>query len=519
MADNRPERRRLIEARGLTKVFDGVTVLKDVDLDIWAGEIQGLVGANGSGKSTLIKILSGYHKASGGRVAVFAGPQDVEPTLAVVHQDLGLVESMSVMEYIALSCGYSVGAVGRIRWKQTRAEVEELLADFGLASKAASEVGSLGGTERRLIAIARATRLLGTGSGVLVLDEPTAGLPSEETHEVFKMMNLIAERGAGVLFVSHNLEETLAVATTVTVLRDGQVVARVRSDQSSVEALASYMFGFAEQELDGQRRAPAVATSASRDPSRKPTTSAPALRVTELTGTRVAGITLDVWPGEIVGVTGLVECGKSELGRILAGAQQPLSGSVSVRGGPPTTFKSPRQALDSGVAYVPPDRRRSGGVLTMSACENVTLSSLNSFCRRGLLRKGTELRAVAAEISQFRVVPGNPKQMFYAFSGGNQQKLVFARVVRLMPSVIILDDPTQGVDVGTIPELYGVVRRLAAEGTGIVLITSDVDELVALAKRIVVLHDGRIDQELRGEEVTAEYVGFAIAGRRSEGVS
>ncbi len=511
-------RTALVEARGLTKVFDGVTVLRDVDLDIYAGEIHALVGANGSGKSTLIKILSGYHQPSSGRViAIPRTLGEREPTLAFVHQDLALIESMSVLENVALSCGYTTGALRRIRWKSMREAAATLLSEFGLSVKATSTVGSLGGTERRLVAIARATHSLGQDRGVLVLDEPTAALPPDEVHRVFEVMELVARRGSGVLFVSHNLAETLSIARTVTVLRDGRVVARVQAADSSVEDLAAYMFGSGGEALvHADEVHAAVAALKATTTAQKG--SPPAMRLQGINSLRLKNIDIDVWPGEVLGITGLVGCGKSELGRVMAGAQACTSGTISVHGGKPLRFTTPGQALDSGVAYVPPDRRRFGGVLTMDARENVTLGTLSSFFQQGRLRKGKELKSVAKQMVEVGAVPRNPRQKFAAFSGGNQQKLVFARVLRMNPRVVVLDDPTQGVDAETIPELYRFVREMADGGCGVVVITADLDELVDVSDRVIVLKDGEQSEELEGEQVTMEKVGLAVAHGRRAGV-
>ena len=508
----------LIDARGLSKVFDGVPVLQDVDLAIRAGEVHALVGANGSGKSTLIKILSGYHQPSAGQVAEVPDPQTGEPPrLTFVHQDLALVDTMSVLENVALSCGYRTGALSRIRWKAMRAEAQQILTEFGIGVRSGTAVGELSGTERRLVAIARATHSLGSSRGVLVLDEPTAALPPDEIHHVFDVMAVVARRGSGVLFVSHNLSETLSVAQTVTVLRNGRRVACVAASDTSVEEVAGYMFGAAEASLareaqDNQARLKRaqLAGSAAQRP--------PAMRLSSIAGVRLADISLDVRQGEILGVTGLVGCGKSELGRIMAGIQQPTSGALTIGDGPPVVFKTPGQALANGVAYVPPDRRRYGGILTMQARENVTLSTIDTFFSRGWLRKRRELDSVREQMSDIGAVPRNPTQIFAAFSGGNQQKLVLARVLRLKPAVVILDDPTQGVDVETIPQIYHFLRELADTGCAVVVITADADELVDVTDRVVVLQDGRLIEELADSDVTLEKVGVAMShGRRGNG--
>jgi ribose transport system ATP-binding protein len=506
----------------LTKLFGGVAVLDGVDLTVHSGEIHALVGANGSGKSTLIKILSGYHVASSGSVTAVPDPQAEgvrEPVLAFLHQDLGLVESMSVLENVALTCGYTTSRRSRrIRWRSTREEVRTLLSEFGLGVQANSTVGSLGATDRRLVAIARAAHSLGNSLGVLVLDEPTAELARDESHRVFEVMSLVAKRGAGVLFASHDLADALLLAQTVTVLRDGRVVARVQSESSTVEDLVAYMFGAAEEALLATEEIHKSAAGAPKPEVSGQLAPTPAIRLSGLYSSHLKNVNLDVWPGEVVGVTGLVGCGKSELGRVIAGAQTPVSGTISVFGDTPTRFASPHSALAVGVAYVPPDRRRFGGVLTMDARENVTLSTVSSFFQGGWLRKQKELNSVADQMVEVGAVPHNPRHLFGVFSGGNQQKLVFARALRIVPRVVVLDEPTHGVDVATIPELFHLVREMSERGCGVVLITSDLDELVALSDRIIVLVDGQLTEELRGKDVTAGQVDLAIARGRRERV-
>jgi ribose transport system ATP-binding protein len=504
---------QLIRARGLGKVFDGVTVLHDADLEVGAGEIHALVGANGSGKSTLIKLLSGYHFPSAGQVDLVPDPQTgVAPQLAFVHQDLALVDSMSVLENVALSCGYPTGPMRRVRWREMRKRVAELLAEFDLDVDPLAEIGTLGGTERRLIAIARATYSLGGDRGVLILDEPTAALPPDEVHRVFDVMRVVARRGCGVLFVCHNLEETLTVAHRVTVLRNGGVVALVDAKDVTVDALAEKMFGAVVDEVLHEGADSAAPPARAIDRS-----GTPALSLQGVTSTRLRDVDIDVAPGEVVGITGLVGCGKSELARVLAGSQPMKGGTISVHGRAYRRFRSPRAALGAGISYVPPDRRRSGGVLTMDARENVTLSTVEEFVQGGRLRKRRELRSVAEQMVVVGAVPARPRQAFAAFSGGNQQKLVLARVLRIKPRVVVLDEPTQGVDVETIPELYRFIRLLADEGCAVLVISSDLEEIVEVSDRVAVMQDARAVAELTGNEITVERVGTAVArGRRDE---
>src|ERR1017187_1186748 len=236
-----------------------------------------------------------------------------------------------------------------------------------------------------------------------------------------------------------------------------------------------------------------------------------------MSSARLRDVNIDVWPGEIVGITGLVGCGKSELGRVIAGVQRLTAGTISVCGDPPTQFDSPHAAFAVGVAYIPADRRRFGGILSMDARENLTLNTVGTFFRKGWLRKGEELETVAAEMASVGFVPKNPRQAFGAFSGGNQQKLVFARALRMNSRVAGLDEPTHGVDVSTIPELYRLVKEMAQRGAGVVVITSDLDELVTLCNRVIVLLDGRCVEELREGEITVENIGLVVGRGHGRG--
>lgn len=516
MSETAAARQVILEVRGLTKFFAGIPALYGVDLKVHSGEVHAIVGANGSGKSTFVKILSGYHEASSGSVVTEATTDgDNGPVVAFVHQDLGLVESMSVLENVALTCGYTTSQIGRIRWKAMHREVRALLAEFGLEDLSNSIVSSLGATERRLVAIARAAHSMGIGRGVLVLDEPTAELAAQESKRAFEIISNLTKRGAGVIFIAHNLTDVMQVAETVTVLRDGRVVACVKSKSSSVEQLAGFMFGSStELILDSSKEKERVSPS-SVPSAVEPSGSTPAIRLSGISASRLKDVNVDVWPGEIVGVTGLIGCGKSEMGRVVAGAQVPHSGTLSVFGVPMTRY-SPDVALAAGVAYVPSDRRRFGGVLPMDARENVTLTTVNSFFRGGWLHKRRELESVAQQMVEVGAVPSNPRQIFETFSGGNQQKLVFARALRRSPRVVVLDEPTHGVDVSTIPELYRMVREMAQRGCGVLLITSDLDELVALSDRVIVLSDGRCTDELSGNDISVERIGLVVSRGHSK---
>jgi ribose transport system ATP-binding protein len=473
--------------QAMSKTFVGTRALKDVSAHFPQGKITALLGQNGSGKSTLIKILAGfYHPDEGGRVLVNGQelPLPVHPRqahgagLRFLHQDLGLVQDLSVADNFSLVNGFGAGPVSLIRDRAHHRKVKSVLDRLSINVSPAAPVKSLTPTERTMIAIARAMadEMLADSAtaSVLILDEPTASLPASEVDEVFRALRYAREAGATVIFVSHRLDEVVRLADHLVVLRDGEVVADEAMSELTESDIVHRILGHELEEAAAHQER---------------TAGDPVIEARSLSGSRLRGVDVTIRAGEIVGVTGLLGCGRSELARLLTGAQQPAGGELLVNG-KPATFSSPRDAIAAGIVCVPQDRRNQGCIPALSVRHNITLSDVGSFFQAGVLRQDRERAEVRAVIEQFDIRPAQSERPMAQLSGGNQQKAVIAKWTRLEPRVLVLDEPTQGVDIGAKNEIAVIITALAERGVAIVVGSSDFDELVGLCDRVLVLNRG-----------------------------
>jgi ABC-type sugar transport system ATPase subunit len=515
----------VLTIRGLSKTFLGQRALRDVDLEVYPGEVHALLGENGSGKSTLIKCLAGYHEPDPGAHIAIGGrevPLPYQPTdaarlgLAFVHQDLGLVPNLTVAENFALSRRYDARLLGRIGWPAVEARAEAELATLGHAIDPRTPVGRLPIAEQTLVAIARALAEAEENARVLVLDEPTAALPDarrrvnegsrNEVDLLFEAVRQVLGRGVGVIYVSHKLHEIVDLAHRATVLRDGRRVDSLSLDDVSESELVKAIVG------RDVRRAGAVT------PARVTVSSTrPVLEVSDLSGPKLSGLSFTVRPGEIVGLAGMLGSGRSELARILFGAQRRTGGTIHIDG-VAVDLRGPREAVRQGIALIPQDRRRDGAVLGLSVAHNLTLPSLKAFFRRGRLQRRQLDRHANELVASYDIRPRDIAKQFRLLSGGNQQKVVIAKWLSRAPRLVIFDEPVQGVDVGARAEIFEVVRRTAEQGAGVVLASSELEPMLELCTRILVLHDGRLTADLpangldRHELTTYVYFGTAGAG-------
>jgi ribose transport system ATP-binding protein len=486
--------------RNLSKTFGPQVALDRVDLEIGPGEIHALVGQNGSGKSTLVKIIAGYHEPDGGSHAEIAGRPFVlgspsaarEAGIRFVHQDLGLVERMTVSDNFRLEGRMGNGRLRPIRRRHERAVARRALAALGYDVAPTALVGALAESERTAVAIARA--LDGNERGpLLVLDEPTASLPGPEVARLFDALRRIATSGTAILFISHHLDEVLGLADYVTVLRDGRRVATSHVGELSHDRLVELMLG--RQLLT----ATAVHERANSTADRQPV-----LEVKGLFGASIARLDIEVRPGEVVGIAGLTGSGREEVAGLLTG-RLPRGGDVVV-GGHAVRPGDPKAAVDAGMCYVPADRMAQA--LLPSGCvrENVTIADLTPFWQTGRLRRRVERRDAAKWVAQLDVRPSQPEKHVLELSGGNQQKVVMARWLRVEPSVLVLDEPTQGVDVGSKADIHRLVDEAAAGGAVVVVCSTDADELARLCTEVVVLRRGRAAVRLLGGEINADRI-------------
>ena len=484
----------LVSVRGLGKTFAGQVALAGVDLDVRAGEVHAVVGANGSGKSTLIKILAGYHHPDpGGTVEL--GAADGGCTLGFVHQDLALVETLSASENITL------GRPAAMRWARidTRSERERaktLVARLGRQVDLTAPVGELQAVERTLVAMARALDGLGDAS-VLVLDEPTATLPGPEVGRLFAAIRHLKSRGGGVLYVSHRLDEVFEIADRVTVLRDGERVATEPTSELNHDRLIEMMLGHPLEPEAKHRPGEPAATAA--------------LEVRSLSGGTIADFSVSVRAGEIVGVTGLIGSGREDVAEALVGFRPGTTGSVRINGRE-LLPRTPRAAIDAGLALVPADRARHGAFLELSVAENITLPRLARLVRALRIQRRREREEALSWIDRVGLVPRQTAQPMGTLSGGNQQKAVLARWLRARPSVLVLDEPTQGVDVGAKEAIHQLLNQAACEGLALLLLSAEIDEeLVELCDRVLVMRGGRVAAELSGSDLsTGRIVGETV---------
>jgi ABC-type sugar transport system ATPase subunit len=485
--------------RGVRKQFAAGEVLHGVDFTLERGEIHALVGQNGAGKSTLMKVLGGVYPdytgsiAIDGREVTLSSPRAaLAAGVAVIYQDFSLVPDLSVAENIALGREPERGARGFLDRNTMRKRSEAETKAQGIELPMDSPVRALGVADQQLTEIVKA---LSREARILVMDEPTARISPTERDRLFDAMRRLRDRGVGIVYISHFLEEVFAVADKVTVLRDGQLVASLPSRELDLGRLASLMVGRAVAHLE--RRV--------KDVSSEP---APALELLELATLGRPPISLSVAPGEVVGVAGLVGSGRTRLARSIVGAQV-RTGRIRVAGGD-IDPRSPGDAARVGVVMLPEDRRRDGLVLPSSILRNVSLTALSlSLTRWGFVRRAARSRLVRQLIDRLRVTPSDPGRTVATLSGGNQQKVLMARAFGAGARVLILDQPTAGVDVGAKAELYEQIRTVTNDGVAVIIISDELDELLLLSNRILIMHSGHAVAVLRASTLDRETL-FAV---------
>jgi len=518
----------MLTARGITKRFPGVTALRDVSFDLRPGEIHALCGENGAGKSTLIKLLSGLHPHGsyegeltvGGQPAHFRGISDAgRAGLAVIYQELALVEEMTVAENICLGSEprRSGPLAFLIDWETVHRRAAELLQKFGVAIDPAAPVARLGVGEKQLVEIVKA---LSKDSRILILDEPTAALAEHEVQVLLTILRELRRRGIACIYISHKLDEVFALADRITVLRDGATIGTWDTAQTSKNEVIRRMVGREIGDLFPRRnRSPIFRGSA--DSSQSLESCEPALRVEGLTvadphtgRVRLHDLTLALAPGEVLGIGGLMGAGRTELLMHLFGAWGERRGGSVWLAGEKLPPLSPAETLPRGLALVSEDRRRYGLHLPQPVAFNLSLSSLRNLTRAGLLDSGAEFQANDRQFRSLRIKAPGLESPVGKLSGGNQQKVVLGKALMTAPRVIFLDEPTRGIDVGAKLELYEIINQLTDEGRAVVLVSSELPELMGMSDRILMLHEGRIGGEFTRAEATPERLLAAAMGQR-----
>lgn len=491
----------IIELQGIVKHFGGVQALRGVDFHLFPGQVHALVGENGAGKSTLVKVLAGIHrpdegvmKVDGKEIALRSPTQAQELGIAVVQQEPMLFPDLDVAENVFMG-RHPRDRYGRVDWKRMYREVEQLLASLDVSLSAHTPVQGLSVAEQQMVEIAKA---LSIQARVLVLDEPTATLSAREVEELFAIVRQLRERGVAVLFVSHRLEEIFAIADSLTVFRDGSHIITAPVSEMTTEEIIKHMVG---RELSNLF------------PKGEAEIGVVVLEVRQLTRPGVfADVSFQLHRGEILGFAGLVGAGRTEVARVLFGIDRAESGEIWLKG-KKISLRSPQQAMEHGIAYVPEDRHQQGLVMNFSIAANITLAILQQISRLGLVDPRREQKIAGDYSGQLRIRSSGVEQLVSALSGGNQQKVVLSKWLATNPSILILDEPTRGIDVGAKAEVHRIVSDLAAEGLAIILISSELPEVLAMADRVVVLHEGRVTGTFSRSEATQERVMFAATGQ------
>jgi ribose transport system ATP-binding protein len=491
-----------LDLRSVSKSFGGVRVLHDVSLSVRPGEIHAIVGQNGSGKSTLAKVLSGFHQPEpGAELSLFETPGSFpldgsqRRRMHFVHQDLGLVDSLGVIDNIGLSHGYRTQHLGKVDWRHSRERARSVLARFDLGDlDLNTPVGDLTASQRAIVAIARGLLGWDSDQGLLVLDETTAALPPDEVRVLVRSVREVVARGAGVLYITHRLDEVFEFTDRVSVLRDGRLVATRNTDEISREDLIVMMVG--------------NRLAAARDPA--PAREEVGFECVGVSAPGLSSVDLRLRKGEIVGVAGMLGSGRERLANALVGASRRTAGTVLVSNRE-VRATSLHRAMREGMALVPSDRIRRGVVPTLSVRENITLARLSPLWRRGRLSRKREAAEVSTWIDAVDLRPADPERQIVTLSGGNQQKALLARALRLRPEVLILDEPTQGVDVGAKSAIYALLREAAARGTAVLLCTAEPEDLAEVCHRVLVMRNGTIADELSGDRLTQHDVLLSCA--------
>lgn len=495
----------LVELKAISKSFVGVRVLDAVDFDVRPGEVHALLGENGAGKSTLIKIIAGVHAPDAGEIIIngaptkFANPgQAVKAGIAIVYQELLLFPELSVAENIFLNHAPRT-RWGGLDWAQMREKSRQLLDDLDSPHlDVDAKVGSLSVANRQRIEIAKA---LSQNARVVIMDEPTASLAEADVQQLMTLIRRLRERGVGIVYVSHKLPEIFALADRVTVLRDGHYVGTKDIKDVTERSLVSMMVGRSIDQLF---------------PKEEASIGEPRLELRHVShGKGVRDVSFTLRAGEIVGIAGLVGSGRTETALTIFGITPATQGEILVDG-EPVTIKSPQQARDLGIAYVPEDRGLQGLVRPQTIAENISLTVLRKLARAGIVDRRKEDALARDFIKRLGIRARGPGQAARQLSGGNQQKVVLAKWLAAEPSILIMDEPTRGIDVGAKSEIHALMSKLAQNGLAILMISSELPEVLGMSDRVLVMNGGRIVAEIARKDATAETVGAAMTLAQAE---
>lgn len=495
-----------LEMRGISKKFHGVSALSNVDLTVYPGEVHALMGENGAGKSTLMKILAGAYENDEGEIRIngetvkISDPKAARQAgIALIYQELNVAPNLTVAENIFMGSEFTKGYfLDRDRMNKEAAQV---LNSLGASFGPNDVVSGLSIAEQQQVEIARALK---DNSRILVMDEPTAALSDRETERLFELIRKLRADGIAIIYISHRMEEIYALADRISVLRDGEYVGSLTREEISSERLVQMMVGRPVKDLFERRPEKQIGSVV--------------LEVKNLSdGQKIQPTSLQLHAGEIVGLAGLVGAGRTELSRLIFGADPKASGEVFLNG-VPLKIDKPSDAIAAGIAYVPEDRKDQGLFLEMSCRQNIVLNILKRNANSGLLNF-KKLGTVASKaVDDFNIRLASLENRALDLSGGNQQKLLLARWLAINPKVLLLDEPTRGVDIGAKSEIYRIISELAMQGMAILMVSSELLEIIGLSDRVLVMREGRLEGELTGTDITQENIMAYATGATEVGI-
>lgn len=494
----------ILAASRVSKSFGEVPVLFSIDFDVCEGEVHALIGENGAGKSTLIKILSGIEQPTSGTIVLDGEPirlpsngESASLGIVVIHQELNLAEHLTVAESIFL--GREWTRLGFLRRGEMQAEAQRILDGLHVSIDPNARINSLSVADKQMVEIAKA---ISRDARVLIMDEPTAVLTSAETDIFFEQVRRLKAKGVAIVFISHKLDEVMALSDRITVLRDGQLIATVDTGDLTPDAIAEMMVG---RELSNLY-----------PPKNEPDVDAPViLEVEGLTAPGVRGVSFALRQGEILGFAGLIGSGRTAVMEAIVGLSERTGGTVRLRG-EPVAFSDIGEAIDAGLVYMTKDRKGKGLLLNIGLQRNLTLLTLKRHIKGGFLNEASEVEAMERATRRFDIRARDASVRVGQLSGGNQQKLMLGKAMESEPEIVIIDEPTRGIDVGTKQQIYHIIAALAKEGKSIIVVSSEMQEVIGLSHRVVVMREGRRMGTLEGAEIKEGEIMRYAAGLKGE---
>lgn len=499
----------LIRARGLRMAFAGVEVVKGVDIDLYPGEVHAIVGENGAGKSTVGKMIAGVYRPTGGSIEAMGSPVVLESPrhaidlgISLIHQEPLTFPDLDVAENIFVGHQPLKGPLKRVDWRGMHERAKVLLDDLGVKLRPEARVRGLSVADQQMVELAAA---LSHDAKVLLMDETTAALTPKEVGELFAIVRRLKQQGRALAFVSHHLDEIFEIADRITVMRNGEKVAELRPSETSIPEIVRLMVRGASAQVSE--------TDLTEIPAGNPRGERPLLSVRNLTvAGRCGDVSFDVHPGEIVGMAGLVGAGRTDVCRAIFGVAKAEAGTIAVDG-QEVKIRSPRDAMAQGIALAPEDRQHEGLLMPMSLSENASLAVLKKLAKGGWRQERQEVSVTEEALGRLRTAFRTVSQPVRELSGGNQQKVVLAKWLLTEPRILIVDEPTRGVDVGAKAEVHRLMRELANEGMAILMVSSDLPEVLAISDRVLVMKEGKLVADLSRDEANAESVMFAATGQ------